>query len=549
MSSEGNNESHAPVHSRRKILRGAAGLAIGMGTGVVGGGAVIAGGSKVRSEIESMHQDSGVKVELVANPNYARRVERQELLTEIADYRSSLGLSPTPPELAGKLDDMTTEWLVPEREFQNELPEYLQSYGDENRRVQDIALGENAGRLVKRIVVDQTRPNALYFSGINGDRKCIVGPWLNQEPIDGYIDAVLHEAVGHGTDPAPTLGTSIYPADVLFKVSHGKWRMLSQAFEIKGQFLNHPKDLMLPQMQKDIGRNIAQGFVNNNVEGLLADGGIDVITGIVQEIAQREGKAPKDLKFNKRRSQEIGTKILEMQRQGNVHFSKKTQDWYDMSVEQSLREIYAEMMRMAILRPDEIGSNPEIMSGCEEVLSAVQGKSVDLRDVHDAVALKDPAISAKNMQEQLALGMEVQGPMQFPLVMKPLNVPENTAKQQYNGYVQENNAFNTFVDMVQLPGNVDPDSEVATAAKTFAYFLNEINKKYNIKNVVGHLDMTFDPEMHIWDIDTVERSFDATYARDLVQKLRANPDSVDLKDLRNRNKILGDFFFSPVFGT
>jgi hypothetical protein len=55
--------------------------------------------------------------------------------------------------------------------------------------------------------------------------------------------------------------------------------------------------------------------------------------------------------------------------------------------------------------------------------------------------------------------------------------------------------------------------------------------------------------MHIWDIDTVERSFDATYARDLVQKLRANPDSVDLKDLRNRNKILGDFFFSPVFGT
>jgi hypothetical protein len=126
-------------------------------------------------------------------------------------------------------------------------------------------------------------------------------------------------------------------------------------------------------------------------------------------------------------------------------------------------------MRLIIWHP--------IMSGCEEVLSAVQGKSVDLRDVHDAVALKDPAISAKNMQEQLALGMEVQGPMQFPLVMKPLNVPENTAKQQYNGYVQENNAFNTFVDMVQLPGNVDPDSEVATAAKTFAYFLNEINKK------------------------------------------------------------------------
>ncbi len=314
------------------------------------------------------------------------------------------------------------------------------------------------------------------------------------------------------------------------------------------QFLNHPNDMMLPIMQQKIGEKVGQAVLNNTLKDVFSDGRSDVALDLVNKFALEEGKTMWELKFNKKRCREIGKRILEVQRKGDVSFAPELQVWYDQTVESSLREIYAEMMRMAILHPEDVGFNADILEGCEDILSAIQGRKVAIENVRDAVLTKDLKIFEKNAKEQELLGFEIQGPVQNVGVNLSVKPEDVKAKQAYDDFKKRDEEFSAFIHAGELPYGVDLDSPVGQLAKTFAFIRSEIEKKYSLENAITHLDKTFDPEMHIWEINAVEYGLDNTYTRQLVDKLK-NGQDVDLAELKKRSEALAVFWMSPAFGT
>lgn len=484
----------------------------------------------------------------------ADELSQEELypqLTDIKEYRASLGLSPVPRELVGRLDSVDIDWEYEPR-FANTLPDSIRSYGMLNKSIQDVSFGENAERLVTEVGIDSKSPYSTTFSDFPKERKCNIPVSIYNTSLTSYAETVMHESIGHGSDPNKR--HDLYPTRILLPMVHGKWRMLSQAFLVEGQFFNHPKDLMLPNLKKKLGEEFAFKFRNGEEMPMFSNK--KQSQRAIEEcgrIASEHGVALSDLKFNKRRCLEVGERIFEMVTKEGATFGGDTKDWYESLVEDALVEIYAEMMRMAVMHPDQIGFNEEIIGGCTEILSSISEKDVDPEKVRYSAIFVDPEILERhNLEQEFIKEAEkfAKNKSYTPTVAVSSNPIYINIRNEQSNVVRDEDDFGNFVERGILPNNPEISPKLYYLCEQYGYYRGNVEVKYKPRKIVHQgFDYSFDPNLDIWDIRKIESALSNGFVRTLLSDLKTNPAKIDAGYLSAMTTVLYEFFTSDAFGT
>ncbi len=442
------------------------------------------------------------------------------LLPEIENFRNSLKLDKYPLELVPGIIQ-NVNWNDEPPKFEINLPENSRQYSDVINQITDLAFGKNKSRLIKGVKFDTKYPDRLIFDVIN--RQGIIGANINQ-PISQFIDTMAHEVVGHPSDPAEFyhFTKSLYPPDMLVSIEHGKWRALSQAFLIEGQFFNHPGDAMLPLVAKKLGKIVGEYLTKEQIFLPIFKGfGEKLAESVVHDIARDFGKSASELKYNKAVCIKLGKRLVESYLKGEVDFSGHLKTSYEEEMEDALREIFAEMVRIAIIhnKYEYLGNNTEIHDGVEEVLQSINTEPINLGEIkkslyssigYDEVDL--PSVKTSNIIED-----------QYYATVKNLSEPrppKNTIEELVN---QNSTPEEKFVALQRY------------IVQRYPSLAALISQKFNI---------SFDPEMNLWDIEKIEWAVDANFTNNLINK------SLDPKsdpEIKKRVKILEDFINSPAF--
>ena len=520
----------APRHSRRAVLIGVpVGLAAISSLGLVG--------------LRACREDGFSTVELV---------EKHPELADIVSYRTSLGLSPLPPEVKDRLYDKTTDWKIPDARFENKLPQAFTSYGMASEHVQRFAFGKQSGRMVNSIQLDELKTGGAYFIDFS-DRKWLISPRIDSLGMGDFLDLALHEAIGHGSDPEGF--KDIYPTDTLFKVSRGKWRMLSQAFKVEGQFFHHPKDMMLPQAEKKIGLQFARDYRKGDIDKMFAsDAESFEALKIFSEVAREKGVLPEDFKFNKEACRKIGRSLLADITSGKLATGEAVSSWSEPIMEDSLKEIYAEMIRMAILYPEMIGDNPEILACATEILSAIREENVDLGLLRNRI-VDLPEDILKRREKEKSLGA-IEGPIAptegpfIPGVHRGAYPESDEIKAQRARQFQLDLDFSRFVESGSLPSTVARGTLIASKCSEYGFFRSEIEYRYKLKGIsVSRLDFTFDPNLDVWEIEDIEAAADSGYIKKLLIDLHEDQGRINQDEIERRTEVLQRFVGSQAFGS
>lgn len=470
-------------------------------------------------------------------------LEEERLLSEIAAFRESLDLESLPSELTEGLSKKK-EWSTEIDQFSNELPVKIQSYGMRIAEVLQNLCGENAGRLVKGARVDKNFPYGIAFS--LGDRKCIVSDSISYVPIEtDYTDFVLHEASGHGTDPA----SMKYPQEMLIKVEHGKWKALSQMLSIEGQFLNHPGDLMFPLLKKQVGETVGYEYViGENLADIFEEENRNLVNYALQDIAQERGRNLKDLKFNKSVCKELGGKLISLLRNRKIKFSGELKRTYQDYLEWAGTEIYAEMVKYSLIYSNLLKGNRLVMEGINEVFSAIQGKKVSVEELRKTVKNPSKEVLERNASEKVLLeeleGKEVLDSKKA----RPLSPEEEElAKKQQEEFDLGEKAFSNFVANGELPEYLEINEPGKSIVAKYAKLYSKIVNKYPmLMDTFGSLyDESFDPELNIWEIREIEGAMGSEMARTITGS--KSLDDQTIEEIQKRTPPLEKFVNSPTF--
>ena len=472
-------------------------------------------------------------------PDFAEKHKLK--LEEIAGYRQKLGLTDMPKEL-GDLLYMTPaeiasycEWEGDPPEYQVEVPAKNVSYAARNWETLVGAFSrENASRLVAGAKGDLSYPDGMSFEPAT--RFCCIGDNIhNRADIDIYTDYALHEACGHGSDPS--IGAK-YPPEVLISVEHGRWRALSTAFEIKGQFLNHPSDGVYPYFKRKLGYTVAlmaRGYVQYSPVEISYE---DQYQTMMQDIATQRGVTVAELKFNKAVCREIGQRLSEGVRSNTIKLSEYMHSYYQKAFESGLVEIYAEMFKYALRYPDLIGYDTDVIEGITEVCNAISGNIRRPDDIRRATLSTSPEIRERNGREKAYLAelSDAMSPEERALIQK-----------QEEEFARKEQAFSDFckggikTDLLAKGNEVLMGNYITVYAKV-------LNKYPMLKDTFGqHLNKSFDPNLDIWDIEKVEYSMDTGFVREVLlnPKQRLTPEQET--SLAGKIATLGDFVNGPAF--
>jgi hypothetical protein len=471
------------------------------------------------------------------------RLDEGTLLSETITFRESLDLEGLPEELVKGLLEKK-EWTTGIDQFSNELPVKIQSYGMRIAEVLQSLCGENAGRLVKGARVDKNFPYGIAFSG--GDRKCIVSDSISSMPIKTeYMNFVLHEAGGHGTDPV----SMEYPLKMLIKIEHGKWKALSQMLSIEGQFLYNPGDLMFPLLKKKVGETVGYWYVTGqNLSNIFDEANINLVNSELEAIARERGRKLQDLKFNKSVCKELGGKLVSLLRSGKIKFSGDLKKTYQSGMESAGVEIYAEMVKYALVYPDLIKGNKMIVGGISEVFSTIQGRKVSIEKLREAIKNPSKEVLERNASEKVLLeklkGEEVidsQG-------ARPLSPEEEEiARKQQEEFDLREKAFNDFVSNGELPEYLEINEPEKSIVVEYAKLYSKIVNKYPMltDTFASQYNESFDPELNIWEIREIETAMGSEIARTITGS--KSLDNQTIEEIQKRILPLEKFVDSPAF--
>lgn len=484
-------------------------------------------------------------------PTNTEILERSRKVQEIQKYREALGFSGLPRELMQALEQPKKEWASAPASMEIRLPEYIKSYGMRVAEVMGNIFGDNARKILHGVTIDQGAPFGMSFNP--GSREFNVPQNVYGLPIHpNFLDYIFHEGVGHGSDPA--FAWNVYPKDTLIDVVHGKWRMLSQAFSIENQFFNHPGDLMYPLLKKQIGEEMAIKFLTSSLSEALEDGdSISFVQNLIEATAEEERasgrniKSAQDLKFNKRICKRLGEGFMANLRDGRVRLKGKTKEDYEGKVGGALVEMYAEMLRYGFLHPNEIRDNPEIRAGCKEIACAVSGRDFDLDQLKEQVKVPGQEVLVRNKDEKTVIDSIDKGePLPNTKTMKPEEI--EAAKKQEEEYKRREKVFQLFMKNGTLPDNQVTDHDQLALLQDFGNACWKIAGVYPpLKNTFAvHLNESFDPDMHAWEIRRIESAMNSGFIRDLLVKLeKAEP--LDFNHITEKVTILHEFMGSPAY--
>lgn len=468
-------------------------------------------------------------------------LEAKTMMSEIIAFRESLGLEGLPAEVQPGLLKKE-QWSSNPDNYVDALPEKNKSYSLRIFEVIQKLFGINATRIIKGSKPDPRHPYGMSFE--TDSRLCNISELIHYIPIqDRFTDFVLHEACGHGSDPA--LGAS-YPPEILIRVEHGKWRALSQALSIPDQFLNHPRDLMFPLLKRSIGETVGRYITGVLNSPIVDNPSVLTIDQEVSRIARAKGKDGDSLKFNKRVCKEVGESLVALLRGRKIRFVGDLKKTYQDKLEDAGVEIYAEMVKYALIHPDQIQNNTHVVGGITEIISAIQGKSLeDLAALRNAIAQPSEEVLKRNEAEK-AMISPATSPSPSPA---PTLSPEEQerARKQQEDFERRERAFRGFVENGIIPETIEIlDNQRETVQKFTTLYCKIIQKYPMLKDTFAQqYDESFDPEIHIWEIQEIETAMDSGFVRDLTGSQSISGQMIT--DITNRNKILERFANSSAF--
>ncbi len=468
--------------------------------------------------------------------------ESKQKLNEVVEYRRKLGLDGlSPGALRGLF--IGEKWQSPSEKLEVDLPEKNKSYGLRIKEIMDNLFGGNSGRLVREVRADSSFPYGMFFD--SSSRSCCLSDSVQNIPIEGvFTDYALHEAVGHGSDPLLNLN---YPPEILAGVAHGKWRALSRCLSIEGQFLDHPGDLMLPLLKRSIGEVVGRAVVEKKkLRSIVNWKNAEVVRNIVDEIAEENGKDTDELKFNKQVCGQLGGELFQLLMDGKIRFDGELRDRYREEMESVCAEIYAEMVKYALLYPDLIGDDEDVIQGIEEVFSAVKGKAIDISTVRSSVKHPDEDILARNRKETNFLE---QNSEDFWVIPLPSLTPDEQqlALEQEKEFKEQEEKFEEYAETGALKGPFKVEDEKKQVFDRFSNLYSTIIKNYpSLKNTFAiQYNTDFDPDLHIWEINEIEAAMDSGFVRQIL--FREDISEQDLENLRSKTEILDNFVKSDAF--
>lgn len=425
--------------------------------------------------------------------NLGRNKEKdwQVLQKEIIDFRSGLGLDPLPAELSSPVVISDEMWNDLKNVFKNEVPLENLLYG---RRVEEIirlVFGKYYTNLIKGVRVDKEAPVSMTFDSRFNVRMMNIPEDVNElVDLESFIKYVLHECVGHGTDPGLPEMDFIYSYDVLLRVEHGKWKALSQAMKVEGKFLNDKGDLMYPVLKMKVGESVAKELVDRGGAG--------------------------GVKYNKRKCIELGGYMMEGLRSGKTKLPVEQESAYKVGLERILVEIYAEMVKYAVLYPDQIGYNIPIMEGVGEIISSIRGEKISLDQLRrDLLKPNEKVITEvkKGATQNKKEGVISDSGVILPEL-------KNAIPDDYENLVSKG----------ILPKKLYVSESGEEFLKEFSSLYRQMIRLYPVlKDYVPYEYRTdFDPEnLNIWDIREIELAMDARFVRNILTEKIISKEIID----------------------
>lgn len=473
-------------------------------------------------------------------------VEARKMLPEIVEFREKLGLKGPPEEVENVLHTKK-DWLSKSPDFINDLPSKNQSYGMRIANVMEAVFGDNNTRLVRGARVNPDNPWGMSFD--YRDRFCNISDAIHSVPIESeFTGYVLHEAVGHGSDPA--MARTIYPPEILIRVEHGKWMALSQALSVEGQFFKHPEDLTYPLLKRKIGEAVGRFFVNGKKgQSITSESqGWALIEKVIVSISKQKEVQPERLKFNKQTCSLIGEAVIDMITKGKLVLAGKLEEEYQSGLEAACREIYAEMIKYALLYPEKIENNHNIISGVSQIFTAISGQDLPIQQRRRQVQSLSQEVIDQNYNEKTFVYDNEEPPTELPSLTTTLT-PEkaDVIQTEQDEFRSREKDYIGFISDGRLPESLSlTEAEKTTVAAYSSPFI-KINRKYpSLLNMTGQqYDTLFDPELHIWEIQEIEQAIDSGFIRNLIVQDKLSQETLD--DIIHRSRVLKKFCSSSAF--
>lgn len=469
--------------------------------------------------------------------------EERDLNSEIIAYRQKLGFHGLPAEVTWTIES-NKQWDKAPEAFEINTQEKNRSYGMMVEYITREILGDNATRIVKSAAYNSADPTVVGFENHNQTMQI---PDSAHQIFDlpGFTVYILHEIIGHGTDPA--LGaTPIYPPQLIAAIEHGKWRALSQAFSVEGQFLNHPKDMMYPVLKRKIGSTVGQSMVGKKENELTDSNGVEILHEEISKLAATRGRSLETIKYTKKVCSDLGERLVTLLRAGKFSFKGELEKAYTDAVEEACIEVYAEMVKYAICYPEKIGHNPDIIGGVTEIISAIRGKPVDLESLRQNITTIRSDI-LERYQAEAALVTNAIAPVNVP-ALSPGEIEK--MKRDREELDRQEKAYRLFTTEGILPDNFSISDEQRSILQTYAKFYSLIIQRYPALNNEFELEYnrynaSFDPDLHMWETQKIEKALKPSIVREIIKNPGKFPETYVLIE-QNRD-ILRRFINSPSF--
>lgn len=318
--------------------------------------------------------------------------ERLTLIQDLAKFRGECGLSTDIEKIKTIITDHIPyeKWEEsPSFEFENKLPEEMQNRGEYLNNVIQTTLGENGTKLIRSI--RKTNSEGLMAFDVGAARQVLIQKGYDPSTSGSFLNLAMHEGIGHGTDPLAITTQLIYPKDTYLKVQRAKYMMLSRAYDIEGAFFNNPGDGALPAAQEEIGRFVFDKFEESSrqssfgINSYLGDEAHSAFLTSLKEVGNVQGRSLQDLEFDYEACRILGKNLINVQRSNGNQLKGELSDVYQDSMEWAYKEIFAEMVKYAIVNPDHFDSDETIMQGAQEVLSAIREDNVGIDSIREEV--------------------------------------------------------------------------------------------------------------------------------------------------------------------
>ena len=522
-----------PRLSRREVLKILIAIPAGyaIGTGI---------GKLLTEPVEPQSKEDEIKsFELLAN-------EQTKLLDEIVEYRKSLGLHQIPAHLTySKLEQASLIlWNRDVKDVDINISEAHKSHAQQALRIQKLLFGGNAKRLVRQIESD---PGLTTAGTFNNNTRIMSLDTLDDPTSPWFTFVSTHENT-HAADPTLITSSSIYPLDTLIKVSHGMARVLNQSMKIEGMFLNNPDSYNIPFIKKEIGQGVGTLFLQDqSLMGQVDFAGHNFIVATLASIAKEQGVNIKDIKFTKKTCLRLGGALLpKILNESIVISGSLLNDWYSPKIEGASREIFADMVATALMAPEKINHNQEILTGITEILSGIQGKSIKLSEIIDALHFMDNEIKDRFMAEQEAVMASEQllsSPEASSLSEGDVQAIQGEAILEE----QKQDAIWNFIIAGQVPPDIGKDSvDIRSTMEKYGQVVKTVYDQYpEIIYGLNADDVSFDPDLHVWDTWKVAEAWNVNVFCNLLADPSLIPEN--LKDVKRRIGVLENFINSPEF--